>query len=237
MSCTRRWVLLALAACLLGCAPTFAPVPRVGTAGSPMPLEAGRMGVIVSVTMPSAAPALDGGVSVQVTNWLAAEVGANWASREWALAWTGLRFQVANSGSRDARIVLEFDAGGAAGVGGERCDNGQGANGGCPPDGQPDGRDWVDRAAGGGYLGVGLALHFSWFSVFFRDRVAGAGAEGVPPTVWNLLSLGIQAAPLDLFRLWVAYLWGVYANDLDQNQGFALEAGIGFTFDVWDPSG
>ena len=230
-------VVWALAGFLTGCAATYAPPPRAGTSGSPVPLEAGRMSVGVAVEFVSPIPLLDAVLTVDATDWLAVEAGANWANHGWALAWAGVRFEAVGEGDREARFVLDFDAGGAAGVGGRRCSNGSGANEDCPPDGQPDGRDWTDRIAGGGYLGGGLALHLSWFSIFLRDRVSVSAAEGVPPTVWNLLSTGLQAAPIDLFRFWTAFTWGVYWNDLDDGRGGAFELGVAFTFDAWDATG
>lgn len=194
------------------------------------------MGIVASLNFPTPIPGVDSGLFFQPTDWLALEAGANWMNEYWTLGWAGARFQLANEGSRSSRFVFDIDAGGVAGVGGERCGNGAEPTTYCRPDEQPDGRDWSDRAAGGGYLGAGFALHFSWFSLFVHDRLALTGAWGVPPTLWNLAWFGVQAAPWDAFRFWLGYTVANYWNEFDGAGGGGFDVGFAVSFDTWDPA-
>ena len=65
-----------------------------------------------------------------------------------------------------------------------------------------DGRDWYERAAFGGYTGVGLGVHIRWFALYGRVRVQGSKSDGLLTTGWSSGVVGMQfrvARTVDLY--------------------------------------
>jgi len=196
--------MVVLFAGLVGCTPTYAPPLQTAHGGAPARVAEGDLAVRGSaVGFPEAPPSMGGpALAYGVRDSVAVEAGGN-ASGGWGLGWAGVRYTHAPRRHAKHYLAIDVHGAGGAGWGGE-------LRGNTDPEDGGDGRRAIERVAGGGALGAGVAGHFSFFSVFGRVRGQLTGATNVPATVWADGGLGMQfriAKTVDLYTqaMWVGY--------------------------------
>ena len=164
--------------------------------------------------------------SFGLKDWVAVDLGGNVnaVDGKWGMAYAGPRFTLAQARTRRIRIAGDLELGAGIGVGG--CN-------GCKNDGsQRDGISWPDRLAGGGYQGLGLGLHVSWFALYVRGRVEESVARNIPLTLWSSAMLGLD---FTIKKLAVINLGGGYLGYQNSSERVALwfyEVGVAFYFDL-----
>lgn len=215
----------------LGCQPTYAPPVRTPSYGAPQALDRGEKSVAAGVNY-----VLSGGsqLAVGVTDRLAVEAGTDHYDN-WHMGSLGVRYSAVD-GRRRGRLVrgaFDVEAGGGAGIGGTLC-GGDAREELDPADEcwrHADGKEWFERAAGGGYLGYGVGLHIAWFAIYGRVRGQLTGATNVPATLWGTAALGVQATILRFGYIYLATESFAYRNLLDSERGWVvLDGGIGVRF-------
>lgn len=217
-----------------GCYQTYAPPVRTGHMGAPPRSHAGRMEIGGSFSSPLVG---EGSLGYSVADSVQVEVGGGGGSK-FALGFAGLRVEPFNRPFAGKQVKLTFDleGGGGAGVGGEHCWKVTDAEGNDSE--ECDGVGWRDRAAGGGYLGLGVGLNVAWFDLFVRERVQITAAQDVPPTLWSTSVLGAQATIVGHVKLYIAGGYWLYDNlrntpGAANDDGFWLaELGLSVQFDT-----
>ncbi len=216
-------VVLPLAVLLGGCGPTYAPPLR-----STHPGAAGRQQPGKWVVGGSGNVYLSGGadVSIPVGNSpIHAEVGADFRMDDWAMGYVGARatYDTRHTGRgdnmpgkfkapappEDMGFAIDGEFGLGAGLGGRGGKN------------KPK-----DPIAFGGYVGLGIAGHFSpWFALWARVRLQRTKASSIPTTTWfsTLAGPEFKAGPV------LMYTGGglaAYNNSDDDFSGLFAELGI-----------
>jgi hypothetical protein len=225
--------LAGLAVSASACVATYAPPIRSTHYGSPGRLQKGDWEIGgASTVFPSGGPQ----ASVGITDWLALEVGGDIAQdglgggdNSWIMGFAGARFTPLKKSFGSIELALDLELGAGGGVGGVVCLEKR-LNEGSEYCSEDDGLEWNDRAAFGGYTGVGFGLTFDFFSVFTRVRAQLTSATNIPMTTWLSEIGGIQ------FRLWKkVYLYAAgggvqYFNSEDSKTGTIFEAGLSIKF-------
>lgn len=240
---------------VLACNPTFAPPVRATHYGAPGRLQAGQLeigGTAGGINTPTA-----GGphVGYAIRDWVAIEGGSNLSlisdQQNWAMGYVGPRFTYTPHRGQPNRLILDFELGVGAGVGGVikgnecagsamKAGSSQGNPMACPAS-MPssatvspiwDGRQWNDRFAYGSYQGVGLGGRFHFFSLFVRARLEESAAQGVPPTLWPSMMSGIEFDVYHGFIVGGSIGYLGYWNQVESNGGLAYQVSVAALFNL-----
>jgi hypothetical protein len=228
MAWVRRSTVLALAACLCACQPTYAPPPRTAHGSAP-----GRADGMYELRLTGGAPLhVNGALAIPIGNRTHIELGADfaesWVLGSGGLRLTGLREPLDDDG--DLALVIEFGGNLAFGRGGERCGNSRESMPNCDGEGTADGKAWHQRLAYGAALDAGVALHVTdWFAPFLRAMMQFSKASGVPGTIW-FSGLGGLDFRIDFFSFYFGLGFYGFTNELDSNDDFFVEAGLAVQF-------
>lgn len=163
-----------------------APAIRTSHYGAPGRMEAGMVEASGNVTYSDLD--ISGGpmIGYAVTDAVSVEAGGEVGSLPRAIGYVGVRYTPLRPEGRDYAFVLDLEGGGGAGVGGvPKCDT-QGVNYVC------DGPSGWARAAGGGYVGIGIGGKIKWFSPYLRIRTQASVAYGIPITSLTTAGVGVQ---------------------------------------------
>lgn len=204
---TSTWASALLLGCLLaGCAQTYAPPLQSIHGGAPARVAEGDL-ALQGGAVGYGAPSIGGaGLSYGLRDSWAVEVGGNMSHRDWGMGWAGLRYTHAPRRYAKNYLALDVQLAGGAGWGG-RADEFL--------SGPVDGRDPLDRIAGGGALDAGVAGHFSFFAVYARARGQLTGATNIPATLWGDAGVGVQFRIARSVDLYTQAMWAGYRNRLD----------------------
>lgn len=220
------WLLLCVAA-MSGCNPRFAPPVRTSHYGAPGKLKSGQIevggaGNIFGTGGPE--------LSYSLRDWLQIELGSDLSFLEknpkWAMGWGGVRLTHTQNSTIHAneRMAWDIELGGGAGAGGENHCSSQ------ETDCSFDSRAWSDRLAWGGYAGLGVGFHKSWYSLFLRARAQFTSASDIPATFWFSGMLGIGSQIANHFNWYLAGGGAGYTNSKDSEGGVLGEIGMSVQF-------
>lgn len=231
--------LLALLVVIPACF-SYAPPVRLAHMGAPGRIGAGSFDIAAAVTSSTGAQALAYGIS----DHLAVEGGVESDFSRTVMGSAGLRFTplgVSGASAPSSRFaqdsppaprrrkhafVLDVEGGIGAGVGGHYCD----AEGKCSSAAQD-----LRRAAGGGYLGLGVGAKLSFFSPYLRVRQQLTGAQGVPMTSYTSLMPGVQFSILETVHLWAGTGYLVIATREGKpfSGWLSYDVGLSLAFGGW----
>lgn len=216
----HRHVAAVLVVAASACAPTFAPPLRSGTMGAPGRVQAGDVDLGgAAVGTVASAPRYGGpALAIGITDGVAIEAGGDFAASGWAMGFGGARLTGRVPLRKQFRLVGDTEFGAGAGVGGSRCRGAWSCVG--------DGRRWYERAAGGGYLGVGGALRWRIPTIYTRLRVQATTATSIPSTIWTTWNSGVELRFARRVSLWAAVGLADYWNRRDSRWGFIYELGL-----------
>jgi hypothetical protein len=209
---------------LSACAPSYSPLIRGPAAGAPGRMREGRLaigGTAAGITAPNV-----GGphLALGVSDLVALEVGGNFWADHWAMGWTGARITWWARREQEVRFAFDVELGVGVGVGGELHD----AKGNVP-----DGYQSLERRAGGGYAGFGVALHWRWLAAYARVRLEESFAEHIPATSWPSAIGGFDFDILGRASVGVAGGYLAYINRADQEHGGFYQLQATVYFDLW----
>jgi hypothetical protein len=164
---------------------------------------------------------------------VALEVGGNFFIDSyryaWAMGFIGPRFSYVPHRERRVHLISDLELGVGAGRGGTH-DGNEPRSGDCT---DCDGLRALDRAAGGGYAGLGIGAQISWFSIYGRARVEVSTAENVPTTTWPTLSVGSEFNLHKRAAITLAAGYIGYVNTRDQEHGWFYQIGVTVFIDAW----
>ena len=210
----------------VGCTPTYAPPVRSPEFGAPGRTAEGDVtvgGAMVGLHAP--APAMGGPmIAYGIRDAWAVEGGADLAN-SWRMGWAGVRYTHAPRRHSKHHLAVDVNAAGGGGVGGELRGNGD----------EGDGLSAFDRVAGGGLLGLGVAGHFSFFSVFARGRGQVSTATGVPVTGWWTTGGGVQFRIAETLDLYAQSGPSGYVNRIESDWGVFTEFGVAVRIPTMGP--
>ncbi len=207
-----------------GCAAYSPPVRSLGY-GAPGRLRQGELevgGGFAAASVPATGSAW---IGYGVRDWAAIELGADGARGSWGMGFAGGRFTYAPQRERKLHGAIDGEVGFGLGAGGD--DGCYGVKRDC------SGRRWNQRLAVGGYLGGGVAYHFSFFAVYARGRAQPTIADGLPGTLWGQANGGIQFRihkMVDIFSS--AGVAGFVTGRREDGVGFVWDLGVAVHFDV-----
>lgn len=211
----------------LGCNPTYAPPPRTAHNVAPDRLEPGEGEVAVSSSWYLRGSAV---LSAEVAERVTLEGGLETGPGSWQLATGGARVTVVDAHGRTGP-TMDLETGLAVGLGGERCQADYGDTLDCQGR-VPDQRDWTERLAYGGYLGLGLGYRVvEELQLYTRGRVEVSVASGIPRTLWGSWVAGLEL-DLDPVMLHLVGGFGGFDNEVDGALGPLVELGVGIRFDL-----
>ena len=224
-------MLALLGSSVVACSPTYAPAAYSAHYGAPGRLHPNEGEVAVEGGIPSRIAAH---VSLPVAPDLRVEAGGETGggvfergaqSDGWALGRVGVRRTF-----RHGLLTGDVEGGVAAGVGGSRCGNAVDPTTGCVGMPGVDGLRWVDRGAGGAYVGGAIGVR-GWdiLEPFLRGRAQVSVAYDVPVTTFLSALAGLDArlGPIDL---WAGVGIASYINRYETQAGFIAEGGISVPF-------
>jgi hypothetical protein len=226
--------------------PTFAPPVLGQSSGVPATLGVGggevRVGAGIAVASSGRLFRLvesglgAGQISLAAASWLDVDAGLWGASfpnlnasegqdgegSGIVLAHAGVRFHLPHTGVWRGSLSV----GGGIGCGGVRGGE-EYAAGGC-------GSGGTGSLAGGGYLGVDIALQLARnFGMFENSRLQVTTARSLPTTFWGAHSFGIQ---LGTYLVWALEAGPAYfANEADHRVGFFGFASLAYRWGIADP--
>lgn len=186
----------------------YSPPVRSTNYGPPGRLEPGRLDVSGASQLPYGL----GGVRLAYgfNDWLQVEGGGDFSSEgQWAMGFAGVRFTPLNWRRSNIRLTADLELGAGLGVGGDLFCRSM-AEASLKACRSGDDREPLERLAGGGYLGGGVGVHVSFFSLFTRGRVQVTIADGLPMTTWGSVFGGIAFDIRDWADIYIA--GGVTAN-------------------------
>ncbi len=221
MSLKINFALLALFVCA-GCDATYAPPVRAAAYGAPGRLDQGRVEFSASAGGVAVPQVVVAHVGYGVTDWFAVEAGANIAPGAWYTGFVGPRFSWVPHREDPFHFVSDFEAGFGGGVGGSLLDNAAPSKD-CP---DCDGRAFSDRAAYGGYQGLGLGYKMRWFTLFTRVRVEESIANNVPITVWPSAMVGLEFDVKRIVSFTVGGGYMGYHDSKDAVDGWFYQFGL-----------
>lgn len=221
-----KYALAVASLAALGCAPTYSPPVRAPEFGAPGRTAEGDVAVAGSMVGLAAPAPMMGGpmVAYGVRDAWAVEGGAD-LSESWRMGWAGVRYTHAPRRYSKHHLALDINAAGGGGVGGEVRGNGE--------DG--DGRSAFDRVAGGGLVGVGVAGHFSFFSLFARGRGQVSTATGAPVTGWWTAGGGVQFRIVETLDVYAQSGPSGYVNRVENAWGVFTEFGVAVRIPTYGP--
>jgi len=229
----RAAIVVTLGGMAPGCYSTYAPPLQGAHGGAPARVSEGDLAVGAAATG-TRLPSIGGpSLSYGVRDWVAVEAGGNFSRGAWGMGWVGPRFTHAPRRYAKNYFATDLHVAGGAGWGGERCGNPDSQSSSAPTRNDclsVDGRSSFDRVAGGGAFGLGIAGHFSFFSVYGRVRSQLTAATNVPATYWGSGGAGVQfriARSVDLYAQGTA---GGYANRYDDARFYLYELGVAVRF-------
>lgn len=213
---------------LSACAPTYAPPVRSTHLGGPLHADRDESEVRITGGLPAGAA---GGLTLPLGGTTQLELRGEGSDR-WVLGTAGLRLTTLRE--RDGEHVEwlgDVGFGGGIGRGGELCGNNEAGSTNCDgEDAVGDGRAWHQRLAGGGYLDAGLGLAINdWLVPFARGALRLSASTGVPLTFWISGMLGLEAR-IDQVAVYLGGGMFAYTNELDDQHGAFLEAGLAVKF-------
>ncbi len=207
---------------------SIAPPIRMAHQGAPGRLGQGTYDIASAVTSVSGGETLGYGI----TEAIGVEGGIESNFTDSAIGFAGVRYTPLRAGRRKIAFVLDLEGGLGAGVGGTKCD----AERLCSGPAQD-----IRRAAGGGYVGLGLGAKIHFFSPYLRIRQQLSAAEGVPLTSYTSALIGAQFALFESVHLWagtgVLYLVTSEGNDNVESGFFGgwltYDVGVSIAFGGW----
>jgi hypothetical protein len=207
-------------ALLTGCV-SIAPPVRIGQYGAPGRMQAGMVEAGVNGNYwidPSGGAMLGYGV-----NDLVAVEGGGELSTNRGIGYLGARVSPLRGEGRDYAFVLDVEGGAGAGVGGQRCSSDATAP--CESTAQD-----FRRAAGGGYLGIGVGGKIKFFYPWLRLRTQATAATGVPFTSLTTAMFGLQFSIAKLAHIYAATGVYLFANrEITWSDWLPIDAGLSFT--------
>jgi hypothetical protein len=216
------------------CYPSYSPPVRTGHYGAPAAPKPGRLEVGGAFYFDG--PMGGGGfVDYALNDLVQLEAGADaldGTDSTFATGFAGVRVAPLNRlfAGRRVKLTLDVEGGGGAGAGGQHCWKEETSDG--EEERDCDDISWKDRAAGGGYLGLGIGLNAAWFDLFARGRLQLTKAESAPTTLWSTALVGVQATIATRVKLYAG--GGVYRYDDEQNSfwRWLFECGLSVFFDT-----
>ncbi len=165
-----------------------------------------------------------GRVRIGVHDKVSVEATGQGVPSTFAMGGLGVRDTPYDPKEKKIRAAFDLDTSVAAGVGGQRCSASGGQEICAPPIA-------MERPAGGGWFGAGVAGHFYFFSLFARARVQVTAAEQIAPTFWWRVSGGFQFDILKRAYIYLSTSAFGYVRGQEHNQSWMpVEGGVGIRF-------